>query len=93
MAAHPDSPLMSQKIFTMGFTVEQVSVYLLCCGLADSGHDISTAKLLEVWNGTEQTLLDGLKTLTRHNILLQVISNSQANSIYRVLEPDRWTVP
>ncbi len=92
MAAPSKSPAMSQKIFTMGFSVEQVSVYLLCCGLTDSGQDISTAKLLEIWNGTEQALIDGLKTLTRHNILLQVISDSEANAVYRVLGPERWAV-
>ena len=93
MPSSQKPPIMSQKIFNLGLTVEQVSIYLLCCGLADSGQDVSTENLLEIWNGTEQMLTDGLNTLTRQNILLQVISDSPSKSIYRIMDADRWVPP
>jgi hypothetical protein len=93
MTSSQKSPLMSQKIFNMGLTVEQVSIYLLCCGLADSDQDISTENLLKIWNGTEQMLTDGLNTLIKNNILLQVISDSKAKTVYRVMDADRWVQP
>ena len=85
--------VMDQKIFSLGLTVEQVSIYLLCCGLVDSDQDISIETLLEIWNGTEQMLIDGLNTLIRQNILLQVISDSEAKTVYRLMDAGRWIKP
>ncbi len=93
MPSSHQPPVMSQKIFSMGLTVEQVSIYLLCCGLADSGQEISNQTLLEIWNGSEQMLTAGLNTLIRHNILLQVISDREAKTVYRITDADRWVQP
>ncbi|MGD8449339.1 MAG: hypothetical protein PVF36_08915, partial [Desulfobacterales bacterium] len=54
-------PSMNQKIFKMGLSVETVSVYLMCCSLADTDTTISTKKLSEIWNGTRASLIEGLK--------------------------------
>jgi len=48
MNQHTRQPAMSQKIFNIGLSVETVSVYLLCCSLADADTVISTKSLLEI---------------------------------------------
>ena len=42
-------PAMSQKIFSMNLGVETVSLYLLCCAVADAG---ALARGTDPWEGT-----------------------------------------
>jgi hypothetical protein len=51
---------MNQMIFKIGLPVGTVSVYLLCCSLADAGKRITTGNLLEIWNGTKEALNESL---------------------------------
>ena len=81
---------MKQMIFKMGLSMETISVYLLCCAFADAGSTISTKNLLGVWNGDKETLLTGLDTLEKRNILLKIISDASKNNIYRLTAVDRW---
>jgi len=83
-------PAMNQMIFDMGLSVETISVYLLCCGLADSDSVISTKNLLGVWNSTPAALFDGLKDLEKKNILLRIISDSDDNSVYKLTAVEKW---
>ena len=83
-------PAMSQKIFDMGLSVETVSVYLLCCGLADSETVISTKNLLGVWNSTEEVLIEGLANLEEKHILIKIISDHEDKNIYKMADVKDW---
>jgi len=74
----------------MGFSVETVSVYLLCCSLADSDTRISVKNLLGVWNATEDDLNKGLNTLEDRNILIRTVSDQEGNVFYRLAEFEDW---
>lgn len=84
------TPAMSQKIFNSGLSVETVSVYLLCCNLADSDTVISTNGLLKIWTGTKETLLAGLENLEQKNIILKIISDQERNNIYKLTAEKGW---
>ncbi|MGD8891614.1 MAG: hypothetical protein PVF94_01180, partial [Desulfobacterales bacterium] len=75
MNSQNQTPSMNQKIFKMGLSVETVSVYLMCCSLADTDTTISTKKLFEIWNSTRASLFEGLKDLETRNILRRIISD------------------
>jgi len=82
-------PSMNQQIFKMGFSVETVSAYLLCCGIADNGETVSTKKLFERWNGTKESLMKSLEELEERNIIRKIISSDQDNNaIYQIA--DKW---
>ena len=83
-------PSMNQKIFEMGFSVETVSVYLLCCSLGDSGARISVKNLRGVWNSTEDDLNKGLNALEDRNILIRTLSDQEGNIFYRLSELEDW---
>lgn len=81
---------MDQRIFNMGLPTETVSLYLLCCGLSDSGVAISRANLVGIWNSTEDALAKGLETLEEYNILTREISDSEADPVYQLTNPKQW---
>ena len=81
---------MSQKIFKLGLSVETVSVYLMCCSLADTETTISTKKLSEMWNSTRVSLLEGLKDLETRNILCRIISDRAGNTVYKLSDVKDW---
>ena len=84
---------MDQMIFKLGLPMETVSVYLLCCGLADAEQSITSKNLLEVWNGSEEELSNGLNSLEKRNILLRIISDQKENSVFKVLDVRKWKSP
>jgi hypothetical protein len=90
MTDHDRPHAINQKIFQMGLPVETVSVYLLCCGLAEAGTSLSLSNLMDVWNGTPDQLRDGLKALEARNVLLLTVSDPEDNSFYRLLEDGKW---
>jgi len=55
MPVNPIS-VMDRKIFDLKLSVETVSMYLLCCGLVDSGATLSTRNLADRWNGNAETM-------------------------------------
>lgn len=81
---------VNQKIFTMGFPMETVSVYLLCCGLAEAGTPLTVKRLMEVWNGTEDQLRDGLKALERRGILHADVSGGNGDAGFRMTAHKNW---
>lgn len=83
-------PSMNQEIFKLGLSVETISVYLLCCGLADEGAVISTKNLLGVWNGTPKALFEGIKNLEERNILLKIISDGKDKNVYKMTDIKIW---
>jgi hypothetical protein len=84
------TPAMSQKIFEMDLAMEIVSLYLLCCGLADAGIVLSEKSILERWNGSETELRSGLDLLVDRGILLRILSDQVDRNVYRVAAPDHW---
>lgn len=81
---------MNQEIFKLGLSVETISVYLLCCGLADEGAVISTKNLLGVWNGSPTALYEGIKNLEERNILLNILSDGENKNIYKLTDHKNW---
>ena len=83
-------PSMNQEIFKLGLSVETISVYLLCCGLADQGAIISTKNLLGVWNGNPESLYEGIKIIEERNILLKIISDREDKNVYKLTDIKSW---
>ena len=87
---HGDGPSMNQLIFKMGLSVETISLYLLCCGLADAGEPITTGKLRDVWNETPESLTEGLRRLERKTILRRIPGDGQKHSTYELTGVEHW---
>ena len=90
MDSQNQTSAMNQKIFKLGLSVETVSVYLMCCSLADTDTTISTKKLSEMWNSTQTSLLEGLKNLETRNILRRIISDRAGNTVYKLSDVKNW---
>lgn len=81
---------MNQKIFQMGLSTETVSLYLLLCGMADSGATLSTKNLLEIWNASSEAMHTSFLELEDRGIVLRIISDGKANNIYRLTDVHDW---
>jgi hypothetical protein len=86
-----------QKIFEIGLSVETVSLYLLCRGLHDAGKTISTKNLMEVWNGSKEEFVSGLKILCDKKIVQKIISDvkneeKEEQAVYRLTDVHQWKV-
>ena len=92
MHTHDNTKSMNQKIFNVGLSVEIVSLYLLCCGLADAGSAISKKNILEIWNSSEEELRDSLQKLEEKNILLKILSDGKENDIYKLVDVKQWRI-
>jgi hypothetical protein len=80
---------MDQKIFSLGLSVECVSLYLLCCGIDAAGLPISDNTVKERWNSSAEDLQLSLQTLLARNILDSAVSSAAAGQ-YRVLPASEW---
>ena len=83
-------PTMRQKIFSMNLGVETVSLYLLCCAVADAGAAITRATLEGKWNGNRATLEQELRRLASRNILNSEGDDSQGEPVYRMVDEKKW---
>ncbi|KPJ76793.1 MAG: hypothetical protein AMJ54_10300 [Deltaproteobacteria bacterium SG8_13] len=83
---------MNQLIFKIGLSVETISLYLLCCGLADAGRTITTRNLEEIWNDTPESLTKGLRFLERKNILRRIPVDRQDRSAYQLTGIEHWRI-
>jgi len=83
---------MDQKIFNIGLPMETVSLYLLCCGLADAGSTISKKNILGIWNSSEEVLKDCLHTLEEKNILLRILSDGKEHDVYKLTDVEQWRI-
>ena len=90
MHTHDKTKSMDQKIFNLGLSVEIVSLYLLCCGLADAGSTISKKNILGIWNSGEEELRDCLHTLEEKNILLRILSDGKEHDVYKLIDVEQW---
>ncbi len=90
MPTHGRGTSMDQKIFGTGLSTEVISLYLLCCGLADADSPISTKNLAAVWNGSTQALHEGLAVLETANILEMMLSDGGDSSVYRLNDARKW---
>ena len=81
---------MSQKIFSMKLGVETVSLYLLCCAVADAGAAITRSTLQEKWNGNKTALERELRRLEDRNILSSDDEEVHGERVYRMVEERRW---
>jgi len=84
------TPAMSQKIFSMKLDVETVSLYLLCCAVADAGAAITRSTLQEKWNGNKTALERELRRLEDRNILSSDDEEVHGERVYRMVEEKRW---
>ncbi|MBW1841074.1 MAG: hypothetical protein JRI75_04710 [Deltaproteobacteria bacterium] len=92
MNPHQHTPSMNQKIFKIRLPVETISAYLICCSLSDANAPISTKNLLGMWNSTEAALIESLNDLDKRNILSRIISNTDGNNVYRLIDAEKWTL-
>ena len=90
MHTHDKTKSMDQKIFNIGLSVEKVSLYLLCCGLADAGSTITKKNILKIWNGSEEELRDCVRTLEEKNILLRILSDGKEHDVYKLTDVEQW---
>jgi len=86
------TPSMNQKVFRAGFSVETVSIYLLCCGLSDAGTSISVKNLSQVWNSSQEALAKGLDELDEKKILFKTLPDREGNHIYQFTDSEEWAV-
>lgn len=86
-------PAMSQKIFNLGLPMVTVSLYLLCCGLADAGIALSPEEISHRWNGTPDEMEEALEALVQKGILLRVLSEQPPQRLYRITSPNQWQGP
>ena len=90
MDSQNQTPAMNQEIFNLDLSVETISVYLICCNLSDNNTIISTKNLSSMWNGTEASLIEGLKNLEERNILRRIISDGEEKNIYQLSDVRDW---
>jgi hypothetical protein len=90
MDSKEHGPAMSQKIFNMGFSVETVSLYLLCCGLVDENTPVSLKKLANVWTLDSQALNQSLEDLENRNIIMKVVWDHNGNAAYKLIDLEKW---
>ena len=90
MNGNATAPSMNQKIFSMDLDVETVSLYLLCCALADTGQEITLSMLREKWNGDQSSLEMELERLEKKNIIRLVASEAGSDRVYRLVHEKYW---
>ena len=90
MSSNPEGSAMRQKIFSMNLGVEAVSLYLLCCAVADAGAAITQTTLEGKWNGSRATLEQELRRLETRNILGCDGNDLQGETVYRMVDEKKW---
>ena len=91
MPDHSAEPAMSQKIFSLNLNVETVSLYLLCCAIADAGAPITVDSLMDKWNGDQDSLERELSVLEQKNIIRNTQAAVENAPIYQMLDEDQWS--
>jgi predicted transcriptional regulator len=89
MPDHFAGPTMRQKIFSMDLDVETVSLYLLCCAVADTGAAITVEALAGKWNGDQIALERELRRLEQKNIICKI--KGKTAPFYQMLDEDQWS--
>ncbi len=81
---------MNQKIFSMNLGVETVSLYLLCCAVADAGAAITRTTLQSKWNGDPAGLEGELGRLEDRHILCKDEEKKEDEPVYLVVDEKQW---
>lgn len=81
---------MNQKIFTLNLSVEAVSLYLLCCAVADSGAAITTSTLQDKWNGSPAALERELDNLEKRRIVRRDEASAPEAATYLLMADKYW---
>lgn len=84
------TPSMNQAIFNLKLEVEATSLYLLCCGLADTGQTVFFKDLVSVWNGDIESLEKSIATLEKLQILAVHQTSAKDNESYTLLPAEKW---
>ena len=85
-----EGPSMNQLIFRIGLSVETISLYLLCCGLADAGETLTSDNLRRFWNGSPESLDEGLRILEQKKILRPHLSGGHDSAFYQLTGIEHW---
>ncbi|RJP83349.1 MAG: hypothetical protein C4522_01050 [Desulfobacteraceae bacterium] len=85
-------PSMNQAIFHLNLEVEDTSLYLLCCSLADAGETISFRDLLSVWNGDRKSLEKSIRVLENSRILAVHGTAEKGDETYTLLPVEKWKI-
>jgi len=83
---------MNQAIFHLNLEVEDTSLYLLCCSLADAGETISFRDLLSVWNGDRKSLEKSIRVLENSRILAVHGTAEKGDETYTLLPVEKWKI-
>jgi hypothetical protein len=86
-------PTREQQIFNLGLGVETVSLYLLCCGLADAGQPLCLDTITPAWNLDRTALIKSLDVLVRHGILAADGAPDDAATRFQLRAANRWILP
>ncbi len=84
--------MMNQEIFKLNLEVEDVSLYLLCYGLANTGNSISFSDILSVWNGDRKSMEKSIGTLEALNILSVHEAEKKENTVYYLNPLEKWKI-
>lgn len=90
MTHHSAAPAMSQKIFSSNLAVETVSLYLLCCAVADAGASITPGVLMDKWNGSEASLIREIQRLEEKHILRRTRADASQDPTYQIVHEKDW---
>ncbi|CAB5088684.1 hypothetical protein D3OALGA1CA_757 [Olavius algarvensis associated proteobacterium Delta 3] len=82
---------VNQKIFNLGLSVETISLYLLCCGMAGTGIAITRQRLREKWNSSDNALARSLGELESMSILQPESPGMDDATAYILTEDEIWT--
>jgi hypothetical protein len=80
---------MDRAIFDMNLGVEATSLYILACAIIDQGEIATLERIRGQWNASEDDLLNGLKTLIRHNVI-SAESSVQENGALHINPKGKW---
>jgi predicted transcriptional regulator len=84
-------PTMRQKIFSLNLDVETVSLYLLCCAVADAGAAVTVEALADKWNGDQVSLKRELNRLEQKNIIRRKQAETGTPAQYQMVDDDQWS--
>ncbi|BBO81673.1 hypothetical protein [Desulfosarcina ovata] len=90
MQADHIEPTMSQKIFSMNLAVETVSLYLLCCAVADAGAPVTVDALTDKWNDSIGSLEQELNRLEERNIIQKDDAGGSTSRRYKIVAEKNW---
>ena len=84
---------MDQAIFNFGLSTKTISVYLMCCGLADMGSPVTVKTMLPIWSSAEEELRQGLAELEARHIVIKGSGEIPDLALYHINPSSKWRLP